>query len=49
MRQAIRDGAAMQRLHELAISDGYRPLADELRRRVSEGTVSRVEASRALS
>jgi type II secretory ATPase GspE/PulE/Tfp pilus assembly ATPase PilB-like protein len=49
MRQAIKDGAGLDRLRELAISDGYRPLADELRRRVSEGTVSRIEAARALS
>jgi MSHA biogenesis protein MshE len=49
MRQAIRDGAPLERLRELAVADGYRPLADELKRRVTEGTVSRVEASRALS
>jgi twitching motility protein PilT len=49
MRQAIRDGAPLERLRELAVADGYRPLADELKRRVAEGTVSRVEASRALS
>ena len=49
MRQAIKDGAALERLRELAVSDGYRSLADELRRRVSEGTITRVEAARALS
>jgi type II secretory ATPase GspE/PulE/Tfp pilus assembly ATPase PilB-like protein len=49
MRQAIKDGATLDRLRELAVADGYRPLADELRRRVSEGSVSRVEAARALS
>ena len=49
MRQAIRDGAGIDRLRELAQADGYRSLTDELRRRVSDGSISRSEASRALS
>ena len=49
MRQAVKDGAGVERLRELAVSDGYRPLADELRRRVADGITSRVEAARALS
>ena len=49
MRQVIRDGAGVERLRELAISDGYRSLGDELRRRVGEGSISRAESARALS
>jgi len=49
MRQAIRDGAGIERLRELALADGYRSLTDELRRRVSDGSITRSEAARALS
>ncbi|HEV2106045.1 MAG TPA: hypothetical protein VGU27_09975 [Candidatus Eisenbacteria bacterium] len=49
MRLALREGEDVARLRALAIADGFRPLARIAADRVAAGTLSELEAARALS